>query len=154
MSQSRGYANHSLYMAKILLDQWDSALGEGGLPANVLEGAFAPAVRLHLLDGYGWFLLATIRSSRLPVTPPHRVAELPDLDRGIAIPGEVKEYAHLEQEGWLRNLIQPVEPGLPRKKSAVSIAMTVDTPNIDQYREWHATFQALFARMSDSLDEY
>ena len=57
MAGSRGKANQSLYRARILLDAWDRARDEGVREDHLLE-TFLPAVRLHLREAYGWFLLA------------------------------------------------------------------------------------------------
>ena len=55
--RTRGAANQSLYRARLLLAAWDRARGEP-VPEAQLQGAFYPAVRLHLRQAYGWFLLA------------------------------------------------------------------------------------------------
>lgn len=76
-------------MARLLLDAWSDQLSRNRLEKNVLEAAFAPAVRLHLLNAYGWFLLAVVRFTPLPQQPPHSTVELPGPSLGIAEPNEI-----------------------------------------------------------------
>ena len=106
MSTSRGRANHSLYLGKILLAAWRRETSNEVLPARVICQAYHPAVRLHLLDAYGWFLLDITGATELPQGPPHSCEELPDPPAGKAVPGEIREFRRLEREGWLAELLQ------------------------------------------------
>ena len=153
MSTARGLANHSLYMGKLLLDAWAQQAARADIPTQATDAAFAPAVRLHLLEAYGWFLLATIRLSSLPPSPPQSTHELPALATGLAIPGEVAEYRRLEQDGWLGRLQAPLPSGLPRRSKTPVLAMSGSYPQIQDYTEWCGSLGALFGRVSDSLDE-
>ncbi len=154
MSNARGLANHSLYMAKLLIESWQRDQGRNDCVSGAIDAAFAPSVRGHLLDAYGWFLLAMMRVTTLPEQPPHRVADLPSAGPGIATPGEVIEYEHLETYGWLARLQAPLPTGLPKRPKGPVLASAGMYPHIGDYQEWIDTFERLFDRMSDSLDEY
>ena len=95
MSSASGLANHSLYMARLLLNAGGDQPTQQRAESNILEAAFGPAVRLHLLDAYGWFLLAVVRLTPLPKQPPHSTLDLPELKQGIAEPNEIVEYLSL-----------------------------------------------------------
>jgi hypothetical protein len=154
MANARGLANHALYMAKLLLEAWQRDLARKDCVTGAIDAAFAPAVRGHLLDAYGWFLIAMMRITQLPEQPPHRVADLPKVGPGIAVPGEVLEYEGLEADGWLARLQAPLPQGLPKRPKGPVLASAGVYPNITDYREWADTCERLFDRMSDSLDEY
>ncbi len=154
MSNARGLANHSLYMARLLIDAWQREQGRHDCVSGAIDAAFAPAVRGHLLDAYGWFLLAMMRVTQLPEQPPRRVEDLPRAGPGIATPGEVLEYESLEARGWLARLQAPLPPGLPKRPKGPVLASAGVYPHMSDYREWADTFERLFDRMSDSLDEY
>lgn len=154
MSNPRGLANHSLYMARLLIAAWEGAHDAALAPVNALDAAFVPAVRLHLLDAYGWFLLATLRVTQLPVSPPHSVADLAPQAPGISRPAEVSECQQLEQSGWLAQLQAPLPMGLAKRSRGISLAVDSAYPDIALYRCCAARFDVLFARMSDAIDEY
>ncbi|MCH1492931.1 MAG: hypothetical protein L7T24_10270 [Luminiphilus sp.] len=155
MGSARGLANHSLYMARILIETWGGMLDrDEGPGSNILEAAFGPAVRGHLLDAYGWFLLAMTRTVPLPEAPPHRTDELPNTREGIAEPGEIREYRNLEQEGWLARLQALPERGVARPVPAGRLASSSSRPHIGDYRDWCEQFDQLFSRMADCMDEY
>lgn len=154
MSSARGLANHSLYMARLLQSVWQSARSAAEAVPRAVDAAFAPAVQLHLLDAYGWFLLAILRTTQLPERPPHATTELPSLDVGIAVPGEIFEYRQLEREGWLARLQATLPTGLPKESGPQVLASAGRYPNVSDYADWTERLGDLFARMSDSLDEY
>ncbi len=141
-------------MARLVLSAWTVTHAKSVAPANALDAAFAPAVRLHLLDAYGWFLLATLRATQLPARPPHCVAELAPQPPGIARPAEVGECQHLEQEGWLAHLQAPLPLGLAKRISGMSLAVESGYPDVGMYQQCADRFEVLFARMSDAIDEY
>ena len=153
MSSARGLANHSLYMARLLLDAWGTRAAQGDLDSRVLAAAFAPAVRLHLLDAYGWFMLALLRAVPLPELPPHSVTDLPGRKPGIAEPPEINEFRDLERGDWIARLQAPLPRGVGQRAQRQSLASSADRPHIQEYEEWHGHFSGLFARMSVSLDE-
>ena len=93
MSQAQSFANHCMYMASVVLESWRRAIAEEGKPLSVLTASFGPAVRLHLLDAYGWQLLACNRVTSMPTKPPHRAVDVPPLANGIAQSPEVTEMA-------------------------------------------------------------
>ena len=154
MSNPRGLANHSLYMARLLLLAWEEAHAAALAPVNALDAAFAPAIRLHLLDAYGWFLLATLRVTQLPVLPPHRVTDLAPQAPGISRPAEISECQQLEQGGWLAQLQTQLPTGLAKRSRGISLAIDSAYPDIAFYQDCAAHFDVLFARMSDAIDEY
>lgn len=155
MASARGLANHSLYMARLLAGQWQISLGEltRSSPEQALNAAFAPALRLHLLDAYGWFLLATVRATALPDAPPHRISELPELGRGIVEPGELEECRQLELTGWLAQLQKSIPSGLPPRSSAQVLASSGTYPRLDDFESWIAELARLFNHLGESLDE-
>jgi len=141
-------------MARLLASQWHEALATGPRATNqALNAAFAPALRLHLLNAYGWFLLASVRLARLPSVPPHCTADLPELGPGIVEPGEVEEYRQLEVSGWLAQLLAPISNGLPPHSTLNMLASSSSYPNLSDFEAWITAFDQLFGRMSDSLDE-
>ena len=154
MSSARGLANHSLYMAKLLLEAWSDAEAAAPTRQQALNAAFAPALRNHLLDAYGWFLLALMRQTKLPGAPPHCTAQLPQRGPGIAEPGEIDEYRQAEQQGWLAGLQKPLPKGLPPARRNNMLAVTGTYPGYNDYREYCSTLDALFQRMADSVDEH
>lgn len=153
MASARGLANHSLYMARILASQWQTRLAEQPSESLALNAAFAPALQLHLLNAYGWFLLASVRLTTLPERPPHSTADLPPLGQGIVAPAEVDECRHLERDGWLLLLQTPIPNGLPTKNDTTILARSGTYPMLDDFNAWISALDQLFARMSSSLDE-
>ncbi len=155
MNSARGLANHSLYMARVLLEAWNGAQADKSSTGdNILEAAFGPAVRGHLLDAYGWFLIAMARIASLPEVPPHHTGELPFLGEGIAEPGEIREYRKLEEEGWLSRLQAVPQRGVGRPLPPGRLASSSTRPGMEDYREWCEQFDQLFHRMADCMDEY
>ena len=107
-------------MARILLDTWESTIrSEKEFSPDVVNAAFAPAVRLHLIDAYGWFLLDAIKSARLPDHPPHGVADLPKQQKGLPVAELIEDFARLERSGWLADLLSPVPQACPRNVRAL-----------------------------------
>ena len=90
MSAPRARANHSLYLAKILLGTWRAELEKEDIPSRTLGEAFMPAARSHLVDAYGWFLLEVSQLDNAASTPPRSIAELPDIPEGRAEAGELR----------------------------------------------------------------
>jgi hypothetical protein len=120
----------------------------------VLSQAYLPAVRLHLLDAYGWFLLDISGASELPPEPPRSVTALADPPAGKAVPGELREFRQLEREGWLSELQQaPVENPAPPRQSPGNLAVAADFIDVSQVQAWVDALAACFDRMGDSLDE-
>jgi hypothetical protein len=108
---SRGAANQSLYRARVLLDCWDTARDASRFPETVLADAFMPAVLEHLREAYGYFLLAVagVEDLRASVSIPSSTADLPSPEPGRSTAPELREFALLESEGWLGDLIRSVE---------------------------------------------
>ena len=153
MSQSQSYANHCMYMASVVLESWHRAISEEGKPLAVLAASFGPAVRLHLLDAYGWQLLACNRVSVTPIKPPHRAVDVPPLANGIAQSPEVTEMAMLEQSGWLADLQREIPPGLTSQAASGFIAVSSNVFDFDTARHCFAELESLMARVTDAIDE-
>jgi len=153
VASARGFANHSLYMAQVQLAAWRERVQDTSDSNNaVIDAAFAPAVRLHLLDAYGWFLLAMLRVSSLPATPPHCVSELPAQHQGLAVSAEIEEYARLELSGWLADLQSPIPAGVRQQQKGVLAAQWGH--GYANYEMWIEAFAQLFTRMGDISEEY
>ena len=153
MSLAQSFANHCMYMASVVLQSWHSAIAEEGKPLPVLTAAFGPAVRLHLLDAYGWQLLACNRVTSMPTRPPHRAVAVPPLANGIAQSPEVTEMAMLERSGWLADLQREIPPGLTPAATAEFIAMSSNVFDFDTARHCFAELESLMARVADAIDE-
>ena len=153
MSQAQSFANHCMYMASVVLQSWRSAIAEEGKPLSVLTASFGPAVRLHLLDAYGWQLLACNRVTSIPTRPPHRAVDVPPLANGIAQSPEVTEMAMLERSGWLSDLQREILPGLTPPAGAGLIAMSSNVFDFDTARHCFTELESLMARVADAIDE-
>ncbi len=153
MSSPRGQANHHLYLARVLVAAWRRDLAAEDLPASVLAQAFGPAVRGHLLDAYGWFLLDLQKPAQLPEAPPHSVASLPPVAPGKALPAEIAEFSRLETEGWLAELVREPEAATARRTSTSLAAQAVALPDPETLEAQARQLDDAFARMGDFLDE-
>ena len=94
MTGNRGLANQALFHARILLDAWELVEAQGRRSARDLAGAFCPAVVTHLLQAYGWFLLAVTQADTQadPTALPRAVADLPAPPAGKSLAPEVREF--------------------------------------------------------------
>lgn len=155
MDSARGLANHSLYMARLQLAAWRDAQAQAETPQSALHAAFAPAVRLHLLDAYGWFLLASCRVARLPVTPPHSTQEMPDAPAGIGQSDAIAHCTLLEADrnSWLAQLQAPIPPGLGQIRRSDNLAMVGHYPDPPLMAAAHAALADLIEQWDDSVDE-
>ena len=153
MSSARGQANHALYLARILLAAWRRDLNAESVANVTLTQAYLPAIREHLALAYGWFLLEITRPGALPETPPGCVAQLPGIVEGKAIPGEIREFQRLEQDGWIGDMLaaDTTSSVVPSPDNLATVA-PVAGPN--QASLWADQLQSVFDRMGDSLDEY
>lgn len=154
MSTPRGHANQALYLANILLDAWRSALAGQQAAASAIDQAFFPAVRLHLLHAYGWFLLEIVDAEPPPDgRPPTRCAEVPPQPAGIAFSGELREFEQLERDGWLGVLLAADGTAAIQARSPGNLAAPSAGPGVEDAGDWAARLERLMARMRDSLDE-
>lgn len=153
MSQAQSYANHSLYMASIMIDAWRMALSAKIDSSSVLDAAYGPASRLHLLDAYGWQLLACQRVVQTPSSPPHSATELPKLAPGIAISPEVREMRVLEESGWLSELVAPIPPGLNVRRPQNLLAVSSSQFDCVKAGELLRRLEVLMDRVADAIDE-
>ena len=140
-------------MASIMIDAWRSALSEKYHSNSAIDAAFGPASRLHLLDAYGWQLLACQRVAQIPSSPPHSASELPNLAPGIALSPEVREMALLEESGWVSELTAPIAPGLNPRRSQNLLAVASGQFDCAKAGEILGKLQALIDRVADAIDE-
>jgi hypothetical protein len=159
MSTPRALANQKLYHAKILIHYWQTAIAEEGIAKTVLQQAFGSAVRGHLVDAYGWFLLEILQPDQIPEQPPHSVDELPPVIVGRERPPEINEFLQLERTGWLNKMLHPNSSpessagrDNPLSQNLATEAGTEYGP--DEALRWHGELGVLFGRMTDALDEY
>lgn len=136
-----------------MIDAWRLALSESNHSISAIDAAFGPASRLHLLDAYGWQLLACQRVVQVPSSPPHSTSELPNLAPGIALSPEVREMALLEEGGWLSELTAPIVPGLNVRRPKNLLAATSDDFDLAKAREILGKLEALIDRVADAIDE-
>lgn len=156
MTTARGQANQKLYLARVLLTAWREALVAQQLPAQVLTQAFLPAIRQHLVDAYGWFLLEISGSDATSLQLPRSCGDLPAPAEGKVVAGEIREFKQLEKAGWLARLLQVddaiAQPSTRSPQNLASEAPILTGP--DEAETWLDNLAALFERMSESLDEY
>jgi hypothetical protein len=153
MSGFRAQANHSLYLARIQIAAWEQGLARQEVPASILAQAFEPAACEHLINAYGWFLLEVAQPKVVPAVPPRGCSELPSPEAGKVTPGEIHEFAQLELDGWIADLLRDRRGAAKRRSEPGNLASAAQgDPSVQ--RDWADRLQALFDRMSDSLDEY
>ena len=153
MSSARGQANHAIYLARLLLAAWRRDLAEEATAARTLTQAYLPAVRAHLGSAYGWFLLEITRPGALPDKPPRALSELPEIVEGKAVPGEIREFMRLEQEGWIADMLSD-DTAVAAPSSMGNLAVSASEAGPEKAEHWADMLQGLFDRMGDSLDEY
>ncbi|MEE4189945.1 MAG: DUF6586 family protein [Halieaceae bacterium] len=163
MSSARGLANQKLYHAAILIRMLGAELAREELPAARVLEAVGLAVRRHLLEAYGWFLLELADVSELPAEPPSSIAELEQrYGRSDPRRGELVELERLEGEGWLASLLAP--PGRSRGSAASRAAGTAASGDLLAVAEqawsregmalWHDSLAELIDQMGHGLDEW
>ena len=155
MSTCRGRANEKLYHAAILMRMLSAELAREELPARVVLEAAGLAVRQHLLDAYGWFLLELAGVSDFPAQPPHSVDSL-QASYGLAEPlrGELVELRVAEREGWLGQL-QAVPGGRPAVTGGGNLLPVAEQSwSEEQLRGWHDLLADLIDRLGHGLDEW
>lgn len=153
MGSARGLANHSLYMARLLIDAWSVQERTPSAMPEALNAAFAPAVRLHLLDAYGWSLLAVLRAQPLPGKPPHHTQSLPSVGAGLAVPAEVDFCRELEQGGWLNHLQTDLPAGMPPRRRAGMLASSQGYPDRADCQHWFEQLSSLIDQHGANMDE-
>jgi hypothetical protein len=155
---SRGLANHHLYLARLLIEAWAGARARQDVAAQLLDQAFAPGAREHLLRAYGHYLLHILAPGQAEVSdPPRSCDELPAREAGKAMPGEIAEFRRLERDGWLAGLLLPLPPSgatSRRRGDTLAVSASADAfPDPDTLTAWRERLQSLFERMDDSLEE-
>lgn len=154
MSRTRAEANQALYLARILLGAWDQAR-ESGQPEAQLLGAFLPAVRLHLGQAYGWFLLSVSGVSEASgAALPRSTAALAPPEPGRSPAPELRELAQLEQSGWIADMLADASPS-PGPASSPPLLLGSDRqqPGYAVAAAWAAALEDMMLRMDDSLAE-
>ena len=136
-----------------MIDAWRLALSAKDHSSSVIDAAFGPASRLHLLDAYGWQMLACQRVVQIPSSPPHSASELPNLAPGIALSPEVREMALLEESGWVSELTASIAPGLNPCRSQNLLAVASGQFDCAKAGEILGKLQALIDRVADAIDE-
>ena len=154
MSGYRSQANHALYLARILIAGWRGDSERAIIPAIALAQAYEPAVCNQLASAYGWFLLEITRPDEAPAIPPRCCAELPEPPPGRVLPGEIREFEALEREGWLQDVLRDRRGMVARGRATGNLATAATGADAAECERWADRMQALFDRMSDSLDEY
>lgn len=153
MASTRGQANQSLYLAKLLISGWDSAVRQESLPEQLLTQAYLPGVKEHLVNAYGWFLVEISCPTAAPLKAPRCCADLPDVALGKAVPPEIRECQQLEQDGWLEQILADDSLAVvQRSPGNLVTSVTNDGPQLAS--SWVDALHKLFDRMADSLDEY
>jgi len=163
MSNARARANQKLYHASILIDAWRLDLKQEQVASSVLELAFGEAVCSHLTAAYGWFLLEVAQPAEIPEKLPCACSELPPVEEGLITAPEILEFIQLEREPWLQRLLQSPVPDRTPSYNASLQAPTAGSLSLvsvggdfdpEEAQLTHDRLQALFDRMTDSLDEY
>ena len=153
MSGNRGLANQALFQARILLDGWEHCAEARLRSADQLSAAFRPAVLLHLRNAYGWFLLAVagLDTEPDPMALPREAGAVPEPPPGRAVAPELREFALLERDGWLGDMLSArhgrsgAAPGL--------LGSDRQPPGIGDFRRWCDALEQVMHRMDDSLDD-
>ncbi len=152
----RGLANRKLYHAAILVRMLNAELSREDLPAQVVLEAAGLAIRQHLLEAYGWFLLGLAGVEDARQGPPAGITAL-QRDYGLAEPlrGELVELQQLERQGWLAELLAPPAAAAAAPVAAADqLAVTEQAWSESQLQAWHDSLAALIDRMADGLDEW
>jgi hypothetical protein len=154
VSGTRGAANRSLYRARILLDGWDDARERRGVDEEALREAFLPAVRLHLLEAYGWFLLAVAGQESVTdeALRPSSTADLAPPEAGKALAPELREFALLERDGWIADLLATPGPA-PAAARRDLLGSDRSAPGLAVAEGWWRRLNATMQRMDDFLVE-
>ncbi|GAB5414068.1 MAG: hypothetical protein Cons2KO_16710 [Congregibacter sp.] len=156
--RTRGKANESLHFARVILRAWDLARDSGRDSAGSVRGAFMPAVRLHLREAYGWFLLAVSgEETSVLEFPPACVDDLDSPPAGRMPPPELNEFALLEKEGWLGDMLRrdTAAPAKPASAKGAPQLLVSDQGPADYAvaLNWAEQLESLMARVDDSLAE-
>lgn len=152
----RGLANRKLYHASILIRMLGPELGREDLPAHIVLEAVGLAVRQHLLEAYGWFLLELAGVDEPAGAPPAGVAALQrqyTLDEPLR--GELVELLQLEKQGWLAELLSHPQPGGGiAARDPDRLAVVEQSWSEDLLRNWHDRLSDLIDRLGHGLDEW
>lgn len=156
MSAARGRVNQCLYYARVLLSGWRQQLASDELPVSVVNGAFGESVQSQLRAAYGWFLLELAGAAQLPARPPQSASQLPEAASGIAVSAELREFAAMEQHGWLQAMLDDYAPApaqTPRRPGLIVASTDAVAGDWQTLDSWHQQLSRIIDRMSQSLDE-
>lgn len=138
-----------------MLESWELAKSGGRHDEAQLTAAFLPAVRAHLLNAYGWYLLAVSGREETPdIAPPTSVDELEQPPAGQITAPEIREFSALERVGWLAELL--AEPGNLLAADRPDRSLLGSDKTVAGYpvvRAWERSLQSAIQRMDDSLVE-
>lgn len=135
-----------------MIDAW-AAASSTNHSISAIDAAYGPATRLHLLNAYGWQLLACQRVVQIPLSPPHSANELPNLAPGVTVSPEVREMLLLEASGWLAELRAPIAPGLSVRRPKNLLAVTSDQFDSGKAGDVYKELEALINRVAGAIDE-
>lgn len=166
MAGNRAFANQALFQARILLDVWEFSLASQGQGQQrhsheSLASAFRPAVLLHLRRAYGWYLLeiAGEDSQEDTAALPDSSASVPEPPAGRMRAPELREFALLEQEGWIGDMLAADRGGRGKASSGSTprgapllVSDSRETSYGDLER-WTERLGDIMQRMDDSLSE-
>lgn len=156
MPGNRGRANQALFEARILLEGWEAALQDARRRPEQLGPAYLDAIRMHLGRSYGWFLLAVAGGEDVSdaTALPQRVDDLPAPPPGREHPPELREFARLEREGWLSEMLASRGATSATRPTAQGLlGSDRDAPGTAVVAGWLDAWAATMARMDDALDE-
>jgi hypothetical protein len=157
LSGNRGRANQALFEARILLDGWESALQQARWRPQAVGSAYLAAIRLHLLHAYGWFLLAVAGADEMPdpAQLPATVQDLPLPPPGRERPPELREFAMLERDGWLGDMLRSgvAASSAGAGMNAGLLGSDREAPGPGVVAQWHEALAGIMARMDDALSE-
>ena len=156
MGPALGRANQKLYHAAILTRLLSAERAREQVPLAVLLDAIGVPARQHLLDAYGWLLVALVDPAELPQDPPG------DMDALVAayglsepLRGELVELRQLEATGWLGELVSAsVTPGAAASPVNSELSLVARAWDDGQLEEWRRQLEDLIDRLSHGLDEW
>jgi len=150
-------ANQKLYFAALVRRILAFELERGHYPSHVLLAALGEAVRFHLREAYGWFLLELAESETPPASPPGSVADTIVLCHlSEPLRGELVELANLEErDGWLADLLHSAAPEDAARPADGDIPLRTRGPwEPARLDAWYEGLADIMERMSDSLEEW
>jgi hypothetical protein len=155
LAGNRGRANQALYAARILLAGWEDAREGPRWREDAVDGAYRAAVLMQLRRAYGWFLLAVAQGDDVadPRALPHAVASVPPPPAGRELAPELREFALLEAEGWLGELLRADSGDASASTAAGLLGSDRSAAGPALVAQWADRLEQTMQRMDDSLNE-